>query len=266
MANLSTRLNWSRSRSRWRFLSRFLREAAVMYPGWPVPYGAYVPQPDRRFSARPFVAGSLIGFRTWGHHGEFEDGRLRGLFYNYFWRDGVNVADCGRRPVLRAGCMERHAGMSHSHDCWIVPECDGPSSSCTCGFWAYCNGGNEYYHTATTSSGTCDAHVAGIIEGFGKCVIGTRGFRCEKAIIRALVLPANLYVPSTYSSSSRILPHLVDEGAADLDDLVATERQQRMREQFAAVYPDVPIFETLEAAIEQFPLTNLEPPEEGESK
>lgn len=48
---------------------------------------------------------------------------------------------------------------------------------CSCGFYAYYNGYNEYLDSNA---------IVGIIEGYGETVIGTRGFRSQKARIVAL--------------------------------------------------------------------------------
>lgn len=49
--------------------------------------------------------------------------------------------------------------------------------TCTCGFYAYIEGNNEY---------AARHRVAGIIEGYGETWIGTRGFRTQKARIVAV--------------------------------------------------------------------------------
>jgi len=50
-------------------------------------------------------------------------------------------------------------------------------ATCSCGFYAYLNGCNEYEWPTS---------VVGIIEGFGETLIGDRGFRASKARILAL--------------------------------------------------------------------------------
>lgn len=52
---------------------------------------------------------------------------------------------------------------------------------CACGFYGYYDGSDDYYK---------DGYVSGVIEGYGEALIGTRGFRVEKARIVALMIPA----------------------------------------------------------------------------
>lgn len=55
--------------------------------------------------------------------------------------------------------------------------------ACTCGFYAYLdNLANEYHHN--------DEHfMYGVVEGYGVCTVGNRGFRASKAKIKALIAP-----------------------------------------------------------------------------
>jgi hypothetical protein len=54
---------------------------------------------------------------------------------------------------------------------------------CHHGFYGYYEGSNDYYRPG---------RVSGVIEGFGQAVVGTRGFRCMKARIVALHIPADV--------------------------------------------------------------------------
>lgn len=53
---------------------------------------------------------------------------------------------------------------------------------CTCGYYAYFNGRNDYKDSE---------RVTAIIEGFGVCTVGTDGFRASKARLVAMVQPGN---------------------------------------------------------------------------
>ena len=131
------------------------------------------------FSGRdlPLAVGSVTGVRLWhvdmpsaeavssGNPGPAA-GLLTGVFGGV-WRRGENVAVCG--------------GGQESPPCDLVP---GPE--CGCGFWAY---------WALRYAWRCHyywrAEVVGIIQGYGRTRIGTRGCRCGKARIVGLhVRPA----------------------------------------------------------------------------
>ena len=126
------------------------------------------------FSGRdlPLAVGSVTGVRLWhvdmpsaeavvnGTPGPV-DGLLTGVFGGV-WGRGENAAVC--------------AGGHESPPCDLVP---GPE--CGCGFWAY---------WALRYAWRCDYYwrgeVVGIIQGYGRTRIGTRGCRCGKARIVGL--------------------------------------------------------------------------------
>jgi len=126
----------------------------------------------------PLAVGSVTAVRLW--HVDMPsaeavltgtpepvDGLLTGVFGGV-WRRGENVAVC---------C----GGGEESLPCDLVPGLD-----CGCGFWAY---------WALRYAWRCDYYwrgeVVGIIQGYGRTRIGTRGCRCGKARIVGLhVRPA----------------------------------------------------------------------------
>ena len=134
------------------------------------------------FSGRdlPLAAGSVTGVRLW--HVDMAsaeaavngtavpaEGLLTGVFGGV-WGRAENVAACG--------------GSQGS------PPCPGdlvPAPECGCGFWAY---------WALRYAWRCDYYwrgeVIGVIQGYGRTRIGTRGCRCRKARILGLhVRPAD---------------------------------------------------------------------------
>jgi len=134
------------------------------------------------FSRRdlPLAAGSVTGVRLW--HVDMTtaeavvngtSARVEGLLTGVFggiWGSGENVAACG--------------GGQGSRPCHrdLVP-----APGCGCGFWAY---------WALRYAWRCDYYwrgeVIGVIQGYGRTRIGTRGCRCAKARIRGLhVRPAD---------------------------------------------------------------------------
>jgi len=128
------------------------------------------------FSGRdlPLAAGSVTGVRLWHVDvtsaevvaaGAPVEGLLTGV-YGGVWRRGENVAVCG--------------GGQASPPC---PQDLVPAPDCGCGFWAY---------WALRYAWRCDYYwhgeVIGVIQGYGRTRIGTRGCRCGKARILALHL------------------------------------------------------------------------------
>ncbi len=122
----------------------------------------------------PLAAGAVHGVRLW--HVDMTsagavargaavpvEGLLTGVFGGV-WRSGENVAVCGGSPG--------------------APPCHGdlvPAPGCGCGFWAY---------WALRYARRCDYYwrgeVIGVIQGYGRTRIGTRGYRCGKARILGL--------------------------------------------------------------------------------
>ena len=133
------------------------------------------------FSVRdlPLAAGSVTGVRLW--HVDMASaeavangmpGPVGGLLTGVFggvWRPGENVAVC--------------VGGEGASPC---PGDLVPTPECACGFWAY---------WALRYAWRCDYYwkgqVVGVIQGYGRARIGTRGCRCSKARIVGLhVRPA----------------------------------------------------------------------------
>lgn len=103
-----------------------------------------------------FAIGSVTGARWWN----LADGHLTGVHGT--WLMGENAARCS----MSAGKRDH-----------VTPDED-----CGCGFWAY--------WTAEDHQHGFQFPVLGVIEGYGKTLIGERGFRCAKARIIALHIPA----------------------------------------------------------------------------
>ncbi len=154
------------------------------------------------FSGRdlPLAAGSVTAVRLW--HVDMTSaealvngtavpvpGLLTGVFGGV-WQPGENVAACG-------------GGQG-------PPPCDRdlvPGPGCGCGFWAY---------WALRYAWRCDYYwrgeVIGVIQGYGRTMIGTRGCRCGKARILGLhVRPAR---PDRQPQGLR--PHDVAEASREL--------------------------------------------------
>lgn len=97
-------------------------------------------------------------------------GGLRGVFMDeYQWGDGPNEAMClTGYPNQPPNTRTHYAGKPHQ---LLLPEC-------SCGFWAYTNGA----HVLSVNG----VAALGVIEGWGRMVLGPHGFRCQKARIVAL--------------------------------------------------------------------------------
>lgn len=205
------------------------------------------------FSDRPFVAGSLIGMRAFAVDSL---GRLIGPSFPQVFAPGENAAECRKDddpvaalnlayqrmtlsfdPVRFGGGVLSHGGgrlgenyrkakaeierKALSQE--AVEREDPPKPpphtmggiGCRCGFYAYFDGGNDYKQPD---------RVTALIEGYGVCTVGDRGFRASKARLVAIVRPGD-GVPGMRG------------------DLVLRN------------YPDVPVFDRMRDALNAHPLS-----------
>lgn len=146
---------------------------------------------DNGYSARPFYPGAVLrGQRVFTVD---KAGRLYGCTYQVPWEPGENVKACyswdpvGGTPYAY-GCpcplcsasrgtekIERWKDRDH-----------GVTVDCACGFYAITDHHNEYMKSFY---GVTVPRIEGIVEGYGTVVVGSKGFRAEKAKIVALVIP-----------------------------------------------------------------------------
>lgn len=203
------------------------------------------------FSDRRFVAGTIVGLRSFSTD---TLGRLTGVVVPQVWTPGENVAECRYEQVhgrlhsslfmssytggvvpLPCTCRTCQLGFSSIYgmppasilsadpaDLTTAKKAphDVGSLACECGFYAYFDGGDDYHSKASMA-------VTGIVEGYGHVVAGVRGFRAEKARVLALIKPKR-------------------------DVLVG----QRLWEQVAHNYVDVPAFKTVNQALAEHPLSD----------
>lgn len=133
-------------------------------PSW-IPSG---PTAASKFSGSEFSMGTAVGVRSWNID---KLGRLESPQYQTVWTPGEMVATCKSRPIDRVLLgYDRPRPEAHQQ------------STCSCGFYAYYEGFNEYAQSD---------RVTGVIEGYGETQIGTRGFKSAKARIVALHVPDN---------------------------------------------------------------------------
>lgn len=177
------------------------------------------------FSDFGFSLGVVRGARTWHAVGLDElglTGQLTGLYYRQPWHPGENVAQCRRIERDHIGAMFGRPGRMS-----MIPKGTDRDTvfppipkrkhmpRCKCGFYGFYDSSNDYY----VSDARMTTLVTGMIEGYGEVLIGTRGFRCSKARIVALM----------------IHPQMV------LHDFVRD------------LYPDIPLFHDFETMEREYP-------------
>lgn len=124
------------------------------------------------FSGKGFAAGVVRGARAFYVD---DDQMLTGIVYREQWKPGVNHSECFRysdKHNLSNYSSQRLALLRkiHSGEIHLFEKC-------SCGFYAYYDGSNDYANDAT---------ISGVVEGYGEVVIGDRGFRARKTRIAAI--------------------------------------------------------------------------------
>lgn len=177
-----------------------------------------------------FAVGEVYGLRMW-HMDKY--GRLRARNWDGAppWRPGINVAKCVKRSLPDSYGV--FSAKSYDYT-WTVrdnPGHDVPSEGCSCGFYAYTD---NLHAEVKTHARNGEEPVLGIIKGTGRTLIGTQGFRCEKAEIVAFRDPTR--------------------GGAKTD-VWRTRQLAYLRR----VYPDVPVLDNRATLLEFAPLTETMP-------
>jgi hypothetical protein len=128
---------------------------------------------QQQFGGTETEIRSFRGIRSWevtraGAYWADDDCTVCQLFWNkyllvgvsgYHWIPDENLAEC------RYGCS------------LATPDC-------SCGFYAYW----QMDEWLTWRAGH---RITGVIDGYGNITLGTKGFRCSKARILAMVIPEN---------------------------------------------------------------------------
>lgn len=211
-----------------------------------------------------FAAGSVFGLRGWNMDNL---GRLHGVTHEEVWLPGENVSICKQESRIpcpqvnrreesrkaseagRAKVKSKKKGRDARREWyelsttsyWPRVACSDPSCyrgeyhlvdsghrfdpSCECGFWAYDEAGFKAH-----------GRVVGVIEGYGKTTVGTKGFRCEKARIVALSC---------------------ENGDGD-------RHSRSVLARLASLYPDVSFVDNFDALIDAYPGVLREWPEVDE--
>jgi hypothetical protein len=168
-----------------------------------------------------FIVAANNGFRAW-RMPNIATGRLHSLCMSHEWHPGINRCNCGA-PGPGSTWGYQMAGNA---------PCEHPTKNCSHGFYAYY--AEDYYMDGAYNTGP---RVNGLLEGFGHCVIGSKGFRAQFGIISAIVEP--------YTITDRWL---------EQHDLNADEAQALVRAGIEHAYPSVPIFPNVAAMLAVIPL------------
>lgn len=145
------------------------------------------------FDDRPFVQGSLVGLRSFRVDSL---GRLTGVSFKSVWVPGVNEAGCSAGTRFLKSLPSSMQGLLTytSVNKPFLPLALGntPQAAesppkehvlagvgCRCGFYAYFDEGSNPHHF--------QGNVLALIEGYGVCTVGSRGFRCSKARLLGFV-------------------------------------------------------------------------------
>lgn len=141
--------------------------------------------------------GEVYGIRSWKVDAY---GRLRALHVPDApaWRPGVNVATCCTDPTLPwisftslasytfdfgKGGMVTTPTTKEESPAPRQPH-ETPDENCKCGFYAYTDPNRPESRPTAANE-----YVVGVVRGSGRTLIGTKGFRTEKAEIVALLDP-----------------------------------------------------------------------------
>lgn len=157
---------------------------------------------DPGYDIRPLVIEKVYGLRAFRPS---DDGVLLpvgivGKASGFTWQPGENEAVCSFHKIA-------------------------PTKGCKCGLYGMTDGTNDYFSIGYT--------IQGIIEASGRLVVGTKGFKAQKAKIVALVQP------------------YIDLNGAG--EKVVYRFNKCMRK-----FPQFDVFPTLRSALDEFPISKLD--------
>lgn len=167
---------------------------------------------------RQYVVATNTGMRSW-YITDWEK-PLRSMTWAYYWH--------GRGP---------HSSFGATYSPIDTWEESYPKVGNSVGFYAYYI--NERYY------GWCDGsarfRIGGTVEGYGRTVVGTKGFRAERAVILGFAMDTLTRISQTfYSWQLEITPEMVADVRAYLEKM----------------YPTVPIFNTTAELLSVTPLSS----------
>lgn len=186
-------------------------------------------------------------------------GLLRAMhFSDYCFQPGVNEAACLSAAPCSVGRSQVHGPV--------------PSRTCGCGFWAYADLPAEGAHAWTSGKNMSSYLAIGVVEAWGRAIVGPLGFRASHVKVRAVAFPR-------WQQTVERLPASMFERltTAMTGQMPVVERRPplawenvppRLQQQLAAIYPEVQVFGRIEAMLAAFPptpLAGLLPQPESES-
>lgn len=193
----------------------------------------------RAFTVRTFgtmppgviLGGSVVPYKNRRGH---IIGGLHSIFMEqYRWGNGTNRAVC-----LRAGS----ASASRQHLNGIMRQ------NCGCGFWAYCGDGK---HTRPAHNDI----IWAVIQGWGRMIVGPKGFRAQRARIVALTFPI---VSKERPFETQLQRWRFNSGRYP-DGIEHVTDQEQITAAIRKAYPAPAWFDSVDAMLAEFPLTNLAP-------
>lgn len=243
------------------------------------------------FNDRLFCMGSLVGVRSFGVDAL---GRLVGPAQGGVFKPGDNEAGCNRATLPSHVAEEyRKAIQAMSYTIAGATGMGFPtgyriegaphevaSKECHCGYYAYFDEGGNPHHN--------EGNVLGLIEGYGVTTVGSRGFRSAKAKLVALIgepvkqpvrywrspwlwiyfvcFLGNLIVALLAVTKTEWQQFGINGGATTFAAIFMRQQFRRVRrntasstsylpERTRALYPDVPVYPSLAAALAEHPLT-----------
>lgn len=229
----------------------------------------------------PYTSTGMSGFSEKGPEGwDFAVGSVTGYRW-WYWHVPPKLAGFGGAWIKRPDTYSYLIGARSGE--WepgrIEAECDRfeihepPSDNCGCGFWAYWDSKFDMkevlygFHMKNQPMLGKQAilgcvpmvklPVMGVVEGSGRTIIGTRGFRSQYARITALCIPDEAY--RILSWDALLTPN--SEGRGTKYDyqftLTATEnvipRITEAKRSLGELYPDAEVFFSREKMAEKFP-------------
>lgn len=185
---------------------------------------------EHGFNDRGFALGMVRGLRSFM---VAPDGRVTGCMFRQAWTPGENRAVCHRGYVNPWD--ERFVGVMRPETFEGRPDPNDREHEfreCSCGWWAYWGERNTY---------AGEGRVAGVIEGYGRTIVGSRGFRSARARIAALTIPEGV---SPFSLAVSFLSLFDAPKAPSFSEIGAL---------VSAQYPGVPVYRSVDAMVVDFP-------------
>jgi len=191
-----------------------------------------------------FAAGTIRGIRGWNLD---RRGRLVGTWnQDFIWKPETHLGVCPYHSFSRMRAVvknERLWSFSDEVDSTPAPVTPEIEPSCSCGLYAYTD-----FESFDNAYGTLPVH--GIVEGYGKTVVGEYGFRASSARIVALALIYRDEYLDEIARDSFIRWPLSD---ATLGLFMPREAKEEL-ERLGKLY-GVPIFKRRRQMLKAFPLS-----------